>query len=381
MPNNRIFYPTQRAGVAPNGSTNYTTLRGVQTIGGSLNTELERIHEIGQLGIYATDEGIPAVELTMEKVLDGHPPIYTLVTQDGTSATLIGRANAQSSVAISLHNDTDDSASGTPKEEVQTSGLYVSNISYAVSNDGNATESITLVGSDRIWVNQVVNTAFATYLDSPFINNDDEPLSITGSGGVNRREDVLFNYRTGISETDGVDANGAVSGIGTILPLDIPGVSSSGTRDKDSAGNSIVHLSSFTASVDFNREDLFELGQRSEYHKSTTFPLEVTTEITVTAVSGDQVSQTKGGIISGLGCNVGTNLTDRTIRLHMCEGLQLDLGKKNQLTGLSITGGSTDGANVEVTYTYVNNNDFSLYHPQDPNIAVANFDPLSPAKF
>jgi len=373
--NKRIFFATRKAGIAPDGSNNFTTLRGVQTIGGSLTFELDNIQEIGQIETYEIDEDIPAVELTTEKVLDGHPPIYTLATQDGVDATLVGRAKTQCALAISIYEDTVESATGAASQEVQSSGLFVSSLSYTVTTDGSATESMTLIGSDRRWVNTVATTAFATYLDDPFVSNDDTPLAITGSGGVNKREDVLFSYST-IAVGPGIDANGSVSGIGTILPQDIPGVTGSGTNDVDSAdGLFRVHVTGFTTSVDFNREDLLELGARGEFEKSTTFPIAVTTEITVTSASGDQVSATRDGLISGAGCNVGSNLTDRTIRLHMCEGLQLNIGKRNKLSGVSVAGGNTDGSNEELTYSYTNNNSLAVYHPQDPNKAVAGFDP------
>lgn len=373
--NDRIFFATRKAGIAPNGSNNFTTLRGVQTIGSNLTFELTNIQEIGQIETYEIDEDIPATEYTTEKVLDGHTPIYLLATQDGTDATLVGRAKTECALAISIYEDTVESATGTPAQEVQSSGLFVNSLSYTVTTDGSATESLTLVGSDRRWANTVASTALVTYLDDPFAGNTDTPLAITGSGGVNKREDVLFSYSPAVVGP-GVDVNGSVSGIGTILPQDIPGVTGSGTNDVDSAdGLFRVHVTGFTASVDFNREDLLELGARAEFAKTTTFPLPVTTEITVISASGDQVSATKDGLISGAGCTVGSNLTNRTIRLHMCEGLQLNMGKTNKLSGVSVTGANTDGSNEELTYSYTNNNALAVYHPQDPNKAVSGFDP------
>ena len=51
MPNKRIFYAVQRAGIAPIDSNNYATLRGLQTLGVTTTFNLEQVFEIGQLAI------------------------------------------------------------------------------------------------------------------------------------------------------------------------------------------------------------------------------------------------------------------------------------------------------------------------------------------
>lgn len=370
MANNRIFYACQKGGIAPLGSNTYTTIRGLQSIAMTTNFNLEAFFEIGKLEIYQQVEGIPDVTLDMEKLLDGYAPIYTLATQQGTSASLVGRSNARCSAAVSIYADTVEKAEGNATSEVQLSGLYISSVSYNVAVGERARETVGFVGNNKVWVNVIAGTSFATYGDGNVFTNNANPKAISGSGGVNGYESVLFSY-----SGTGVDANGSVSGNGTVLPQDIPGVSSSGTNDTLSGGAKAAHPQSFSASVDLSREDLFELGRRGPYHKFSNFPTEVTTEIRVISSSGDMVSMKEDGIISGGGCNVGTNLYDRTIRLHMCEGLQLDLGKKNKLRSSNVSGGDANGGNVEVTYTYVNNNDFSVFHPSDPSRAVSGFSP------
>ena len=62
----------------------------------------------------------------------------------------------------------------------------------------------------------------------------------------------------------------------------------------------------------------------------------------------------------------GDNLVDETIRLHLREGLLVDLGKKNKLQSVSVTGGDAGGGNEEISYSFQNFNDFSVYHPEDP---------------
>jgi hypothetical protein len=275
-------------------------------------------------------------------------------------------------MALSTYPDTNTTSEGTPGAEVQMSGLYISSVGYNVSLDGRARESVTLVGNNKVWVNMVAGVNYVTYADGNVFTNSANPKSISGSGGVAGKESVLFAY----AANPGRDTNGTVSGIGTVLPQDIPGISSSGTNDAV-AGVRGAHPQSFNASVDLTREDLFELGRRGPYFKFVNFPVTVTTEITVISSSGDMVSVLEDGINAGAGCGVGTNLTDRTIRLHMCEGLQLDLGKLNRLSSVGMTGGDAGGGNVETTYTYTNQNDFSVYHPQDPSRATAGFSPTN----
>lgn len=372
MPNNRIFYATRKNGIAPLGSNTYTTVRGMQSVGLTTNFNLEQVFEQGKITVYQNVEGIPDITIDAEKVLDGYPPIYTLATQQGTSATLVGRSNARCSMAMSIYPDTNLTSEGTPGAEVQMSGLYVSSVAYNVTVDGRAKESVSFVGNNKVWVNMVAGTSYATYGDGNVFSNSANPRAITGSGGVNGRESVLFTY----AANPGRDLNGSVSGIGTVLPQDIPGISSSGTNNLV-AGVRQAHPQSINASVDLNREDLFELGRRGPYFKFVSFPVSVTTEIAVIASSGDMVSALEDGTTSAVGCGVGTNLSNRTIRLHMCEGLQLDLGKSNILSSVGMTGGDAGGGNVEVTYTYTNQNDFHVYHNSDPSRTVTGFDPAN----
>lgn len=372
MPNNRIFYATRKAGIAPLGSNTYTTVRGMQSAGITTNFNIEQVFEIGKISVYQNIEGIPDVSIDLEKVLDGFAPIYTLATQLGSSATLIGRSAARCTLAMSIYPETNLTAEGTPGAEVQLSGLYVSSVGYNVAVEGRARETIGLVGNNKVWVNMVAGTAFGTYGDGNVFTNSANPKAISGSGGVNGRENVQWSY----TNSAGLDLNGSVSGVGTVLPQDIPGISSSGTNNRV-AGVLQAHIQSINANTDLSREDLFELGRRGSYFKFVNFPVTVTTEIGVIASSGDLVSALEEGLTGATACSAGRNLSDRTIRLHMCEGLQLDLGKKNILSSVGMTGGDAGGGNMELTYTYTNQNDFSVYHPSDPSRATAGFDPAN----
>lgn len=344
LANDRIFYATQGLGLAPNGQTEvgdasrasgFIEAHGVQSVAIDTTFNLEQVFEEGQIDIYENIEGLPDIEITVQKVLDGYPILYHLATQGATSSSLNARSKQRSFVALNIYSDVFDSASGTPETQVEMSGMFVSSLTYTLNVDGNSTEDVTLVGNNKLW-----RTSSFTFL--PNFDNADEPLSITSSGGVQRREDVLMSE----------DA------FGSRWPTDIPGITSSGTNviTGDAFG---AHLQTVTISVDLALEDLTELGQRNPYAKPATFPVEITTAIDITSSDGDQVD----ALADPVG---GSNLTNQTIIIKMREGLVVDLGTKNKLASVSYGGGDAGGGNVTQTFNYSNFNIMTATHPQDP---------------
>lgn len=357
-----MYYAVYRAGIAPLGDTNFTTVRGLQTVGMTTTFNLEQAFEIGQLEIYENIEGNPDVQITTEKVLDGFCPVYLLATQQSgaggsTSASLTGRSTARCTLGLQVFGDTVNSASDTaytPGASVQASGLYVSSVSYNIPVNGNSSESVTLVGNNKLWG---AGDAI-TFIDDPFVDNDDQPQAIAGSGGVNRREDVLL---------------GAT---GSIFPDELPGIVSLGTGSGyvslQADGDYSSHLQNLSVSVDLGREELLELGRKGPYFRFVNFPVQVTTEITMTSASGDQIDAVED---VSTGCGGSDNLTNQGIYIKMCEGLHIDVGAANKLSSVGQTGGDATGGNVEVTYTYTNFNHFTVYHPEDPRAAESEFVP------
>ncbi|KKK99416.1 hypothetical protein LCGC14_2632960, partial [marine sediment metagenome] len=159
--NNRIFFAIQSLGFAPDGvvspvsGTNapsgFVTAHGVQSVGITTTFNLEQVFELGQLELYENIEGIPDIELTAQKVLDGYPLLYHLATPSGASASLVGRSNEQVYVALNIYQDTQESATGVPLQQLGMSGMFVSALSYTLNVDGNSTEDITLVGNNKEW--------------------------------------------------------------------------------------------------------------------------------------------------------------------------------------------------------------------------------------
>lgn len=357
MSNRRIYYAMYRAGIAPTGDTTLTSIRGLQTINMNTTFNLEQAFEIGQLAIYENIEGIPDVEVTCEKLLDGTCPIYILATSTGSAASpgIAGRSASQCDIGIEFYEDTVESVgynSALPISSVLLSGMYVSSVSYAVPTEGNATESVSLVGNNKSWR----AGGALSYLSNPFSQNADTPLAITGSGGVNRRENVSM----------GVD--------GSVFPAELPGMTNQGGGSGRNVLTGSVygaHLGSITISTDLNREELFELGRKGPYYRFVNFPVEVTTEIVVTSASGDMIDATED--VSVGACSTTDNLQNGAIVLKMCEGLVVDCGNANKLSSVNVTGGDANGGNMEVTYAYTNFNVMSVYHPKDPQAGDAGF--------
>ena len=151
MANNRVFYACQAVVIGDTGSQNSRTIHGVQSVGITTNFNLEQAFELGQIQIYENIEGLPDVELTLEKVLDGHPLIYHAATPGATVNTLVNRSKLRCNVGLGIYPDDQDAVTGAAPAEVFMSGMYLSSISYTIPADGNATESVTLVGNDKSW--------------------------------------------------------------------------------------------------------------------------------------------------------------------------------------------------------------------------------------
>lgn len=338
----RIWWGVQAVGIKPDGNTNaYTVIHGVQSVGLTTSVDIRRIFQLGQSDTYENVEEIPDVEVTVEKVFDGYPIVFHLSTQGASSASLIGRSNQRSIMALSLFDDELDSASGTPLATVEMSGLYLSSWGFEATTDGDITESTTLVGNNKIW-KAGGQTSYGDAFDGTLFDNTDVPLAISGSGGVQQRENIVF---------EGSDLTAM-----TILPTDIKGISSSGTNDQ-TGGFHDVPVQRISISADLGRESILELGKRSPYCRYMTLPVLVSTDVEVMNLSGDWIDVTEGG----------NNTSDQTIRVVLTEGTNIYLGTKNRLTSITQGGGDTGGGNSTLTYSYENANQLLITHPQNPS--------------
>lgn len=296
---------------------------GVQSvsIGTAFNTE--DVNTLGQLEPYENIEGIPEIEITVERVFDGTKPLYLIVT-DPDQTTLKGRTAAyRTDLAVSVYPDVQDSATGTPDSNVVVSGCYISSWSASFTADGNFTESVTLVSNDKTWSGQEGTPS------GYFPTADAYDATIIGSG-VQRIEDF--------------------DRVNSTLPGEI---------------QSTDHIQSIDISVDIAREEIYELGLKTPFFRTVTYPVTVTTTF--------EVITDKGDLVNALG-NGSTNLINRTIIVKTKEGLNVNLGTKNKLSNVTFEGFDAGGGNGTCTFEYTNSNALTITHTGFPDAFSTNTD-------
>lgn len=399
--NKRVIYPHTAVAIRPVGTvlslggtgiagTNNLAY-GVQELGISTNFDNTPYFQLGMLDLYDDVEELPDIEVNITKALDGKPLLYHLATSSNalSSPTLAGRQNAQSVITVGIFPDTNDYSTGSPPSIVEMSGMYPSSLEYTFPVDDTFKETMTLVGNDKIWLNDtdIVNTqdlsranALAMALTYQF--NADTPVHqvlpyISGAAvtftttGLQRRQHINFTpWSVFPNIVKATDANGmAADPFCTILPPDIDGISSSGVNNKTDGSNFDAHVQNITISVDLGRDSLDELGRRGPYHRFINFPVEVTCAIEILSTSGDMVSATENGIRGNnvSACASASNLTNRTIRVATCHHEVFYLGTKNKLTSVEMNGGGTDGGNQTITYNYRNYNTLTVMAFSDPH--------------
>lgn len=337
--NNRIFYASQAVALLPqnsDGSSVYSAgwyrPRGVQSVGITTNFNLEQIFQLGQLDIYDQIEDVPEIEVTLNKILDGTPPLY-LLCMGGSSglsgasgAELATIANNRVNFRLGIYNDDVTAATGAPTHYVECSGMYLSSVSYTFPVDGSATEDVTLVGNNKIWYTGAGTRVIA----SPAITK--YAVSSSGSSPATARR---YSIDTG----------------SCVLPTGLGGIAVPSGR-----ANGLPYLQNITVSTDLGREAINELGRMAPYFRYVNFPVEVTSEFEVVASDGDYVKAEDFSDKVGCG-NSYKNLTDKEIKIVVCgsgggDSLTIDLGKKNKLTSVNYTGGDTGGGNATITYSF-----------------------------
>ena len=344
MAQNRIFYATQAVALKPQNDTgslvysNWYFPRGVQSAGITTNFGLEQVFQLGQIELYENVEDVPEVEVTMNKVIDGTPPLYLLCMggnggiDSAVNKDLVALANNRVNFRLSIFDDTQASATGTPSAYVDCSGMYLSSVSFTIPVDGNATEDVTLVGNNKYWNSgtSVLGGAVDAFAQTSFATG-----SMTAPA-IGRR--YKFNSEASVVPT----------GAGGGIPIP--------------AGRTMPYLQNVTISMDLGREAINELGAMAPYYRYVTFPVEVTSEFEIVASSGDFV---EGKDFAGqVGCDVVyKNLQDKSVKIVMCgsginDALIIDIGNKNKLTSVNYTGGEAGGDNATVTYSYQTFNKF-----------------------
>jgi len=245
MANNRIYYPIQQVSFRKPGTTVFREGHGIQSVAITTTFNLEQAFELGQLALFENIEGIPDVEVTLSKVLDGYPVLFCLATAtdadgaDLAGPTLAERAPAETIMQLGIWPETNNAVSASPNIYVEMSGLTVSSVTYNFPLEDNFSEDLTLAGNTKIWDTYAGSCtapwALAAATGSPnFASNDDAPV---GSGGVNRRENM--NFATTLAQANDADY--------TRLPGDVFGVTASGVKSGQ------CHVASITVSTDLAR--------------------------------------------------------------------------------------------------------------------------------
>lgn len=310
---NRIYYPVHSVALGAYCSNSGLAVHGVQSVSISTTFNLEQVFELGQVEIYENIEGIPNVEISIEKVIDGYPLAYHLGTRGATSTALNNRSNQRADFFIQTFSDLLNSASGTPIAQGYCSGVYLQSLNYTLPVQGQCREAVTFVGNDKLW--RTSNFAFL-----PTFDNTDSPAA---TSGIQKRQ----NIRMGTGAT------------ASIWPTLLPGVTvtNGSGYNAETAGVFGAHIQDVTISTSLNREDLFELGRRKPYYRYANFPVAVDCTINMTA----------GGATPYDGVNANSdsaaNLTNEPIIIKLDDGTKFDLGTKNKLQSVSYSGGDTGG--------------------------------------
>lgn len=340
MPNRRFHYAVAGATITPDGTASSTSshvIHGLQSCSNDSNLNLQKVFEIGQSSEYEQVEDLPDVSVSLSKVLDGYCPMYLLATNGATGSTLASRSDTMSIFRLFVYPDDHVSASGTALQQLTVSGSYINSVGYTFPVEGNFTEEMTLGSSSRNWKGSSFD------FSGTMFDNTDIPLNIAESGGVQRREDLIWSPVAG----------------GTVLPADIAGITSSGTNEV-SNGTFGAAVQNISVNVDMGREDILELGRFKEYAKLRSPVVDVNTEIEVIAKTGDLVDISADG----------GNTTNRAISLKTRDGLSINLGATNKLQSVTLGGFDAGGGNASATYSFSNANFFTVEHPQDITSAL-----------
>src|SRR5690606_11092102 len=231
--------------VVPTGEHNtriWEVARGVQSVGMTTTFNFEQVFELGQLEIYEYIEAEPEIEVTVEKVLDGTKPLWFMVTERGATNLAARTANYRTDVAISIYSDTQTRASGLPVSMVLDSGMYLSSWTLTLPVDGNFTESVTLIGNDKIWADFEGVTGSADSFPANYASTSQVPVGFPSGIQFQTLEDAQV-IGSGVQRRENFDLTCSR------LPTQIPGVSSSGTLE-----NIVERIQNITVSTDLGRE-------------------------------------------------------------------------------------------------------------------------------
>jgi hypothetical protein len=244
---NRIYYAIQQVGIMPVEGATFLVVHGLQSVGINSDINLSSVPSFGQVYPNNLLEDTQDVQVSLNKVLDGYPLIYTLSIFGATSPALESGLLRRCNIGLSIFDDSKVSALGTPVNILQCCNMYINSFRYnfTSNNKDNFNEEINFIGDERLWKKHIVINNSSDDLRATWIsfdgifNNTDSPLS-----HVNRRQNILFN---------------GVAGDTTVLPTDIIGITSSGQPEKS------THVDHISISANINRESISTFGQTTPF--------------------------------------------------------------------------------------------------------------------
>lgn len=330
MANKRVFYACEAVLLQPlkhntDGSytpqTPYKTPLGVQSVGMSTNFNLEKVFTLGQLAQYESVETNPELEVTINKVFDGTCPLYLLCMGGDlwdTGGQLIELSNNRVDMKFAIYRDISDltvGASGV--SHMESTGMFLQSVGFTFPTEGNATEDVTLVSSNKKWYAEANFSAIAKEKVAP--------------GIVRRWKFDLEN---------------------SSLPYG-PGGMRPGAP-----------VTSVTVNADFNREPVYTLGSFEAYDRSIQFPIEVTCEIESLAIDGDFLDIDEEAY-QGACTGSAPAVSNHAISFSICgdnggSSMSIDLGNKNKLNSISYGGGEAGGGNLTITYSFTTDNNLTV---------------------
>lgn len=371
--NKRIFYASQAIHLQPVTTGNahdyrkpsdyikygsWVQPRGLQSAGITTNFNTEPVSQLGTLKIYSQTETAPEVEVTLSKLIDGTAPLYSIctATPDGSNLKTINKdlieaTNSMVNVRFAVFSDTEPHATGVAEYHTMCSGMYLSSIGYNFTVEGNATEEVTLVGTNKTWLKGGNVPGQASSLDT----DDNATPYGSGTNFLARRQYVAITG--GTVSAPNRDSEGKLSAPENIAFCVLPTGTKGGLPIVGATAaerKPIIQTISINASL--NRENINELGFFGPYYKYTALPVEVTSEFEIVSVSGDLVDADSFDEASG--CTTSfSNLDYKEIVIKVCgntdsDSLVIDLGTKNKLTSVNYTGGDTGGGNVTTTFSF-----------------------------
>ena len=292
---NRVYFASQ--GLSVSG----ITVEGAQSVGISVNYNLEQAFQLGRLAIYDNIVTDGEVTVTASKNLDGNKTMFGLMGGGNVGSYGDTRVNI---VVASNTNESDTFLNSSAQVCTTMTGCYLSSLSYTFPSDGFATEEIS-------WIT-----------DNKSIEGTVSAPAATGAENVYRHH-----------------------------------VDWSGVHENDNVTN-------ISISTDLGREAMFKLGSFRPYHRFANFPFEVTVEFTVantgvdnTVVDLDGVTCTGNGSLPALtnifvyvcDSNQNTANVGYTFTMSGC-----------RLSAVSQDGGDTGGGNASTTYTYITYNNLNV---------------------